>query len=64
MLVLSRDLSQSIVIGDNIVVTVLEIGQRQVRIGIRAPDDVNIVREELLDRSDEYTYRSGFRQRK
>jgi carbon storage regulator len=48
MLVLSRKLNQSIMIGDNIVVTVLEVKGDQVRIGISAPRDVAVHREEVL----------------
>ena len=47
MLILSRNESQSIIIGDNIKVTVLGISGKQVRIGVNAPDDVSIDREEI-----------------
>ena len=47
MLVLSRKTNQSIQIGDNIVVTVVRIAGGEVRIGIEAPSDVPIVRQEL-----------------
>lgn len=52
MLVLTRKVRQAIRIGDDIVVTVLEVRGEQVRIGIDAPDSVNIVRVELTE-SDE-----------
>ncbi|CAN5651936.1 N/A [soil metagenome] len=48
MLVLSRKLNEKIVIGDNIVVTVVKIDRNQVRIGIQAPGDVSVYREEIL----------------
>lgn len=48
MLVLTRRTQQSIVIGDGIVVTVLDIRGDQIRLGIRAPRDVPVYREELL----------------
>jgi carbon storage regulator len=48
MLVLSRKQSQSIVINGNIVVTVSEIRGDRVRIGIKAPRDVSVHREEIL----------------
>jgi carbon storage regulator len=51
MLVLSRKANESIVIGDNIRVTVASIHGRCVRIGIEAPEDVGIYREELLSGS-------------
>ena len=47
MLVLSRKLMESIRIGDNIVVTLVRIGPNAVRLGIEAPSDMNIVRQEL-----------------
>jgi carbon storage regulator len=47
MLVLSRKVGQRILIGDKIAVTVVRIGQGGVRIGIEAPDDFLVVREEL-----------------
>ncbi|HVS67358.1 MAG TPA: carbon storage regulator CsrA [Mycobacteriales bacterium] len=48
MLVLTRRTQQSIVIGDGIVITVLDIRGDQIRLGIRAPRDVPVYREELL----------------
>jgi carbon storage regulator len=48
MLVLSRKVGEEIVINDNIRVTVLAIRANQVRLGITAPGDVPIYREELL----------------
>ena len=48
MLVLTRRKNQSIVIGDDIVVTVLEVKGDQIRLGITAPRDIQVYREELL----------------
>ena len=48
MLVLTRSANQSIMIGNDIVVTVLEVRGDQVRIGIRAPRSVAVHREEVL----------------
>ena len=48
MLVLTRRKNQSIVIGDGIVVTVLEVKGDNIRLGITAPRDVQVLREELL----------------
>lgn len=48
MLVLSRKLGEKIVIGDNIVLTVVKIDRNQVRLGIEAPGDVPVFREEIL----------------
>ena len=47
MLVLSRKPGEKILIGDNITVTIVRIGPNTVRIGIEAPREMNIVREEL-----------------
>ena len=49
MLVLTRKLHQSIVIGDGIEVVVLEVRGEQVRLGIRAPKDVAVHRKEIYD---------------
>lgn len=49
MLVLSRSEGDAITIGDDIVITVLEIRSGVVRLGIDAPPDVPIMRTELLD---------------
>ncbi|MBX7166312.1 MAG: carbon storage regulator [Pirellulales bacterium] len=48
MLVLSRKLSESIVIDDTIVVTVLELGRGRVRLGIEAPASVPVHRQEVM----------------
>ncbi|QDT34582.1 MULTISPECIES: carbon storage regulator [Thalassoglobus] len=47
MLVLSRKPGERILIGEEIAVTVVRIGPNTVRIGIDAPRDMNIVRDEL-----------------
>lgn len=53
MLVLSRHIGQSLKIGDNIEIQILGIQRGQVRIGIEAPREINVVREELLHRNDD-----------
>lgn len=50
MLVLSRNKNQSIMIGDDVVVTVLGISKHQVRLGISAPLEVAVHREEIFDK--------------
>ena len=47
MLVLSRKVGQKILIGDQIEVTVVRVAQGTVRIGVEAPDNFTIVRQEL-----------------
>lgn len=48
MLVISRKLGQRFVIGKDIVVTIVEIDRGKVRVGVTAPRDVPVYREELL----------------
>lgn len=48
MLVLTRRSQQSIMIGKNVVVTILEVRGDQVRIGVSAPRDVEVHREEIF----------------
>ena len=48
MLVLSRKLGEKIFIGDNICLTVIDVDRGKVRLGIEAPRDVPIFRQELL----------------
>jgi len=55
MLVLSRKIGQRILIGDSIAITVVRVSSGGVRLGIEAPADLAVVREELreqLDRAD------------
>ncbi len=59
MLVLSRKAWESIQIGDSIVLTVLKVHRGVVRLGIQAPADVCIVRNELLAKEDEKGRRSS-----
>ena len=47
MLVLSRKVGERILIGDKITVTVVKIGHGGVRIGVEAPTELAVVREEL-----------------
>ena len=48
MLVLSRKLGEKIYIGENICITVVDIDRGKIRLGIEAPRDVPIYRQELL----------------
>jgi len=49
MLVLTRKPHESLAIGDNIEITVLSVKGNQVQLGINAPKEVCILRDELLD---------------
>ena len=49
MLVLTRKVGQSIVIGDEIEVVILEVRGEQVRVGIRAPKNVSVHRKEIYE---------------
>lgn len=49
MLVLSRQRDESIIIGDNIVVTVVDIRGDKVRLGIEAPPEVSVHRREVYE---------------
>jgi len=50
MLILSRRTDESIVIGDEVTITILSVKGKQVRIGITAPPDVSVHREEIYQR--------------
>ncbi len=48
MLVLSRKVGESFVVGDDVTITVVNVGGNKVRIGIEAPPEISIVRSEVL----------------
>jgi len=48
MLILTRKLNESVVIGDNIKVTVSDIKNGQIKLGISAPKEVTVNREEVV----------------
>ncbi|KAA0141033.1 MULTISPECIES: carbon storage regulator CsrA [Gimesia] len=49
MLVLSRQRDESIIIGDNIVITIVDIRGDKVRLGIQAPTEIPVHRQEVYD---------------
>ena len=53
MLILTRRVGETLKIGDDIEVTVLGLRGGQVRMGINAPRDVAVHREEILDRDEQ-----------
>jgi carbon storage regulator len=59
VLVLSRKVGERILIGDKIAVTVVKLGHGGVRIGIEAPAEMAVVREELAAAMDEADRRAA-----
>jgi carbon storage regulator len=50
MLILTRKIGESLMIGEEVTVTVMDVKGNQVRLGISAPKDVAVHREEIYDR--------------
>lgn len=59
MLILTRKAGQSICMGDDICITVMEVTGDKVRIGIEAPRDVRVLREELVRTVDSNRQAAG-----
>jgi len=55
MLVLSRKVGEKILIGDDVTVTIVRVSQGGVRVGISAPKEMPVTREELLNRPNPST---------
>lgn len=50
MLILTRRVGETLVIGDDVTITVLGVRGNQVRVGVNAPKDVGVHREEIYQR--------------
>jgi len=50
MLILTRKIGESIIVGDNVEIILAEINKNSARIGIRAPKDVSIYRKEIYEK--------------
>lgn len=53
MLIISRKAGESFLIGDNIEVTIFDIGADRIRVGINAPTDIPILRKEIKETKEE-----------
>jgi carbon storage regulator len=59
MLVLSRQRDESIMIGDNVVVTIVDIRGDKVRLGIQAPEEIPVHRQEVYEAIQRENRRAG-----
>ena len=63
MLILTRKVGESVLIGDDISITVLSVRGNQVKLGVQAPKEVSVHREEIYQRilqsKDEHIYEAS-----
>ena len=59
MLILTRRIGEKLLIGDDIEVVVLDVNRNQVKVGIKAPRDMTVLREELYIRDKKVQYNTG-----
>jgi len=64
MLVLTRKSGESLMIGETIVITVIEVRGRQVKIGVEAPREIAVYRKELLEKIRQENVKAGKIQKK
>ena len=57
MLILTRRIGEKLLIGDDIEVVVLDVNRNQVKVGIKAPRDMTVLREELYIRDKKIQYK-------
>jgi len=59
LLILTRKIGEGIILGDDIRISIMEIRGKQIRIGIEAPSDVVVLREEIYQRIQEENLRAA-----